>query len=327
MMNKLKVGVVGTGVLGRFHSKLYSENNKVELVGIYDAVPAQAEKVAKEFSTAVFPTLKDLAQSCDALTVAVPATLHYSSVMELINMKKHVLVEKPIADDVDSAEKMVSAAQKAGIVFGVGHVERFNPAIVYLKNNCTNPLFMEIHRMAKYPPARPGSFRRGTEVGVVLDLMIHDLDLVLSMVNSEVLHFDAFGAPVLSDTEDIANVRITFQNGAVANLTASRVSPVPVRKFRVFQENSYTSMDLTSKNGVFFSKSPFGIGKKQIKVDDRNALADEIDNFVDAVIKTKSTGNPVETYVPGWQGLRALKLAVQISEAVKEYNKNNHFNF
>ena len=262
MSEKLKVGVIGTGVLGRFHTKLYSENKKVELVGVYDAMPAAAEKVAKEFGTKVFSSEEALADACDALTIAVPATMHHDSAMPLIAKGKHILVEKPIDSDVAAAREMVEAAKEKGIVFAVGHVERFNPAMDYLEKHRTKTLFIEAHRLAKYPPPRPGQLRRGTEVSVVLDLMIHDLDLILTMVGEEVERFDAVGVPILSNTEDIANVRLKFKNGAVANVTASRVSAEPMRKFRVFQTDSYTSMDYAAKTGKILRKGFLGVGKK-----------------------------------------------------------------
>ena len=240
--------------------------------------------------------------------------------MPLIAKGKHILIEKPIASDVPAAREMVAAAKEKGIVFGVGHVERFNPAMDYLERHQTKTLFIEAHRLAKYPPPRPGLPRRGTEVSVVLDLMIHDLDLVLTMVGEEVERFDAVGVPILSNTEDIANVRLKFKNGAVANITASRVSAEPMRKFRVFQTDSYTSMDYATKTGTILRKGFLGVGKKSLNLDDTNALADEIDDFVSAVIATKETGKLVEPRVPGWQGLRALELAVAICDEIKAYN-------
>ncbi len=320
MDKKLKVGVIGTGVLGRFHTKLYGENKKVELVGVYDAMRPAAEKVAKEFDTKVFDSEEALAEQCDALTIAVPATMHHAAAMPLIAKGKHILMEKPIASDVAGAKEMVAAAKEKGIVFGVGHVERFNPAMDYLEKHRTKTLFIEAHRLAKYPPPRHGMPRRGTEVSVVLDLMIHDLDLVLTMVGDEVEKFDAVGIPVLSSTEDIANVRLKFRNGAVANITASRVSTEPMRKFRVFQTDSYASMDYAAKTGSIMRKGFLGVGKKELNLDDTNALADEIDDFVSAVIATKETGKLVEPRVPGWQGLRALELAVAICDEIQAYN-------
>ena len=169
-------------MLGRYHTNIYSKSDNVELIGVYDAEPKAAAAIAKEFNTRAFPTIRELAEQCDALSVAVPATLHHQVAMELIALKKHILMEKPIASEVAEALEMVEAAEKENLVFAVGHVERFNPAMDFLEENKSRTLFIEAHRLAKYPPPRPGLHRRGTEVSVVLDLMIHDLDLILTMV-------------------------------------------------------------------------------------------------------------------------------------------------
>ncbi len=325
MGEKLKVGVIGTGVLGRFHTKLYSENGKVELIGVYDSQRSAAEKVAQEFGTAVFESPDALADKCDALTIAVPATLHHAVAMPLIAKGKHILMEKPIASGIADAKEMTDAAEKAGIVFGVGHVERFNPAMLYLEQTGMKPVFIEAQRLAKYPPSRPGMTRRGTEVSVVLDLMIHDLDLVLTLIDSEVERFDAVGMPVLSGTEDIADVRLKFRNGAVAHLTASRVSPEPARKFLVYQSDSCASMDFSAKTGFLMRKGFFGVGKRVLNLDETNALADEINDFVSAVIASRQSGIVQETRIPGWQGLRALRLASAICDEIQNYNRTYGF--
>ena len=317
----LKVGVVGVGVLGRFHTKLYKENPNVELVGVYDVSSAAANAVAKEFGVKPFESFTDLANHCDALTVAVPATKHYETAMPLIDMGKHLLMEKPLAATVPEARELVQAAEAKNLVFGVGHVERFNAAMDFLEKNRSNTLFIEAHRLAKYPPPRPGLHRRGTEVSVVLDLMIHDLDLVLTMVGSEVERFDAVGMPVLSKTEDIASVRLKFKNGAVANITASRVSAEPMRKFRVFQTDSYISMDYAKSTGKILRKSFLGVAVKKVNLCEKNALAAEIADFVDAVRKTKEGPMIVQPKVTGSQGLRALELAAAITEEIDAYNK------
>lgn len=318
---KLKVGVIGVGVLGRFHTKLYKENPNVELVGVFDVSSAAAKKVADEFGVRPFATEAELAAQCDALTVAVPATNHYETAMPLIEMGKHLLMEKPLAATVSQAKEMVAAAEAKKIVFGVGHVERFNAAMDFLEKNRSNTLFIEAHRLAKYPPPRPGLHRRGTEVSVVLDLMIHDLDLVLTMVGSEVERFDAVGMPVLSKTEDIANVRLKFKNGAVANVTASRVSAEPMRKFRVFQTDSYISMDYAKSTGKIIRKSFLGVAFKKVNLCEKNALAAEIADFVDAVRKTKEGPVLFQPKVTGSQGLRALELAAAITEEIDSYNR------
>ena len=317
---KLKVGVIGTGVLGKFHTNLYRTAPHADLVGIYDADPKVAADAAKQFNVQAFQDLDELVDRCEALTVAVPATLHYATVMPLLQKGKHVLVEKPIDSEVGHAREMVRLADEKGLVLAVGHVERFNPAMDFLEKNRSNTLFIEAHRLAKYPPPRPGHLRRGTEVSVVIDLMIHDLDLVLTMVGQEIEKFDAVGVPILSNTEDIANVRIKFVNGAVANITASRISAGPMRKFRVFQTDSYISMDYSNSTGVIYRKGFLGVGKKDIKCTNTNALADEINNFVDAVIATKAAGKIVPPKVTGEQGLRALELADAICREIHDYN-------
>ena len=322
---KLKVGVIGVGVLGRFHTKLYKENPDVELVGVFDVASAQAAKIAAEFGVKAFPSEAELAAQCDALTVAVPATNHYETAMPLIEMNKHLLMEKPLAATVPQAKELVAAAEKHKLVFGVGHVERFNAAMDFLEKNRSNTLFIEAHRLAKYPPPRPGMHRRGTEVSVVLDLMIHDLDLVLTMVGSEVERFDAVGMPVLSKTEDIANVRLKFKNGAVANVTASRVSSEPKRKFRVFQTDSYISMDYANSTGKIIRKSFLGVAVKNVNLCEKNALAAEIADFVDAVRKSKEGPVLQQPKVTGAQGLRALELAEAITSEIDSYNRKYDF--
>ena len=319
--DKLKVGVIGVGVLGRFHTKLYKENPDVDLVGVFDVSASQAAKIGKEFGVKPFASEAELAAECDALTVAVPATKHYETAMPLIEMGKHLLMEKPLAATVPQAKEMVAAAEKKGIVFGVGHVERFNAAMDFLEKNRSNTLFIEAHRLAKYPPPRPGMHRRGTEVSVVLDLMIHDLDLVLTMVGSEVERFDAVGMPVLSKTEDIANVRLKFKNGAVANVTASRVSAEPMRKFRVFQTDSYISMDYAKSTGKIIRKSFLGVAFKNVNLCEKNALAAEIADFVGAVRKSRESGTLIQPKVTGGQGLRALELAEAITSEIDAYNR------
>ncbi len=319
--NKIKVGVVGVGVLGRYHTKIYSESANAELVGVCDVSPKAAEAVAKEFGTRAFPSMRELAEQCEALSVAVPATEHHATAMELMAMNKHILMEKPIAVTVPEAEEMVKTAEERGLVFGVGHVERFNPAMDYLEKHHSNTLFIEAHRLAKYPPPRPGQHRRGTEVSVVLDLMIHDLDLVLTMVGAPVERIDAVGIPVLSKTEDIANVRIKFSNGAVANVTASRMSPEPMRKFRVFQTDSYISMDYANHSGKIYRRGLIGVSKKQIDLCETNALAAELENFIACVAATKANGGTVvKPRVSGRDGLNALALAVRITDEISSYN-------
>lgn len=324
---KLKAGVIGVGALGRHHARLYNLNDKVEVAGIFDVNKEAAAAVGAEFNLPVFSDWKELAGQCDLLSVAVPATYHEQCTVPLLEMGKHVLVEKPMAASVAEAENMVAAAVKKQVVLAVGHTERFNPAMDFLERHKANTRFIEAHRLASYPPPRPGTFRRGTEVSVVLDLMIHDIDLVLTMVDSEVERFDAVGIPVLSDTEDIVSVRIKFKNGSCANMTSSRVSQEQQRRFRVFQEDCYISMDYAKHTGVVFKKNKLGLVRKDVNLNEKNALADELDNFIDAVRATVDTGALHQPKVPGEQGLRALKLAVAIQDEIRRYNQSYGVNF
>ena len=324
---KLKVGVIGVGALGRHHARLYAQSPNAEVVGIYDVQRETAAAVGEEFNLKVFHDWRELAESCEALSVAVPANYHASSTLPLLEMGKHVLVEKPIAASVPEAEAMVESAKRHNCVFGVGHVERFNPAMDFLEKYAHETRFVEAHRLAKYPPPRPGMPRRGTEVSVVLDLMIHDIDLVLTMVQSEVERFDVVGIPVLSKTEDIVNARIKFKNGSCASLTASRVSQEPMRRFRVFQEDSYISMDYGKHFGMVLKRNRIGLARKDVNLDEKNALAAELEDFIAAVNNTIRTGTICPPKVPGDQGLRALKLAVALQNEARRYNEQYGFKF
>jgi len=324
---KIKVGVIGTGALGRHHARLYAQSPNAEMIGIFDVQKEAAQKVGEEFGLRVFDRWEDLAAECDALSVAVPANYHAMTTIPLLNMGKHILVEKPIAAKIDEAVAMCEAAEKNQVVFGVGHVERFNPAMDFLEKYAHNTRFIEAHRLAAYPPPRPGMPRRGTEVSVVLDLMIHDIDLVLRMVNAEVEKFDVVGIPVLSGSEDIVNARIKFVNGCCASLTASRVSQNPMRRFRVFQSDSYISMDYGKHFGMVLKRNKLGLARKDVELGEKNALAEELEDFMAAVRKTRETGILHEPRVSGRQGLKALELAVAIEAEARRYNKEYGFEF
>jgi len=238
-----------------------------------------------------------------------------------------VLVEKPIASSLAEAEAMVDAARKHQVVLAVGHVERFNPAMDFLEKYKSKTRFVEAHRLAKYPPPRPGLPRRGTEVSVILDLMIHDIDLVLTMIDADVERIDVVGIPVLSSTEDIVNARIKFVNGSCASLTASRVSQDPMRRFRVFQDDSYISMDYGNFFGMVLKRNKLGLARKDVNLDEKNALAAELDNFIDAVNLTRTSGKVHPPKVTGEAGLKALKLAVAIEQEARRYNAQYGFKF
>jgi predicted dehydrogenase len=247
----LKVAVVGTGALGKEHARIYAELSRagqVTFVGVYDLAPDTARKIADKHRVRAFSSVEDAAAASDALSLATPTTTHFALARMLLAQHKHLLVEKPMTDDAAQAAELVRLARQHGCVLQVGHVERFNPVFNYLVGVATEPHFIEAHRLSPYPA-------RSTDIGVVLDLMIHDLDVVLAFVRSPVVSVDAVGIPVLSPSEDIANARLRFANGCVANLTASRVSPERMRKIRVFSGGaapSYVSLDYRAQEGFIY---------------------------------------------------------------------------
>lgn len=310
-MNKLKVGVIGVGALGRHHARLYAQNANAEVVGIFDVNAASTERVGAEFNLPVFSDFRVLAEQCDALSVATPATFHGETVLPLLEMNKHVLVEKPIAATLEEAEKMVSLAAERKLILGVGHVERFNPSLAALERFPGEIVGIEAHRLVAYPPAREGLPPRGTEVSVTLDLMIHDIDLVLSLIDSPVTSIDAVGSPVLSPSNDIVSVRLRFANGSFANLTASRIAAGLTRAFRIFQKDRYLSLDLGNHRAAVFTKGNCALDREDIVLPERNALADELADFVSAV------QNNSACRCPGTSGLAALKIALEIEKLIK----------
>jgi predicted dehydrogenase len=247
----LRVAVIGTGSLGKNHVRIYAElaaAGLVEFAGVYDVATETARKIAAEHKTHAFATIAEATAASDALNIVTPTITHYELAKQFLTAGKHVLVEKPMTDNTTQAGELVQLAQERGLVLQVGHVERFNPVFNYLQNVATQPKFIECHRLSPYPA-------RSTDIGVVLDLMIHDLDVVLAFVNSPVTSVDAVGIPVLSKSEDIANVRLRFANGCVANLTASRVSPERMRKIRVFSGGAtpcYISLDYRVQEGFIY---------------------------------------------------------------------------
>ena len=251
MSSSLKVAVIGTGSLGKEHVRIYAElarTGRVEFAGIYDVHAETAQKIAAKHGARVFASVAEAAAASDALSIVTPTTTHFDLAKVLLQQGKHLLVEKPMTDNAAQAAELVQLAQQKCCVLQVGHVERFNPVFKYLQTVATDPRFIEVHRLSPYPA-------RSTDIGVVLDLMIHDLDVVLAFVKSPVTHVDAVGIPVLSKSEDIANARLRFANGCVANLTVSRVSPERMRKIRVFSGGdtpSYISLDYRAQEGFIY---------------------------------------------------------------------------
>lgn len=308
----IRVGVIGVGSLGQHHARIYSELESVQLVGVYDAQAARAAEIAQRFNTRVFDTIEDLAANVEAASVAVPTHLHHAVASSLIQRGVHLLIEKPIAATTEEAEDLVRQAQQMEVILQVGHVERFNPVLGFLEERARSPRFIEAHRLAPFPPPREGQHPRGTEVNVVLDLMIHDLEIILHLVGSPVREVRAVGVPVLSGSEDIANVRLLFENGCVANVTASRISPERMRKIRVFTSDAYLSLDYQNQAGELFRKTATGIVRDEVPIEKGEPLALELRSFADCV---RRRDRPV---VSGEHAAEALKLAVAITHRMRQ---------
>lgn len=312
----LKVGIVGVGHLGKFHLNNWLEIEGVQVTGFMDPDDAVANEVIDKYGIRRFIHADDFLSQCDAIDVVTPTNYHYEWCEKAIKLGKHVFVEKPFAHTMDEARALVKLAKESNIKLQVGHVERFNPAFLALKNAELNPMFIEVHRLAQFNP-------RGTEVSVILDLMIHDIDIILSIVKSDVKKISASGVAVLTETPDIANVRIEFDNGCVANLTSSRISMKKMRKMRLFQKDAYIGIDfLDKKTEIIKLKEPgdkdvfsFDIatssGNKTIAVANPvvpqiNAIRQELEEFKDAI------ENNTETIVSEIDGLKAMDVAHQI---------------
>ncbi len=323
---KLKVGVIGAGHLGKLHMKMLNNIENAELIGIYDLNSEQAEKAATEYNTKVYTNLEELFNNVDAVSIVTTTSAHYQVMKEAIKHNLPILVEKPITATIEEAEEVVNLAKEKDLILQVGHIERFNPALLSLDKYNLDPKFIQSDRLAQFNP-------RGTDVAVVLDLMIHDIDIILSLVKSEVKEVHASGIAVVSDTIDIANARIEFENGAVANVTASRISQKRMRKMRMFQKDAYITLDFNSgvseiyrlmnKENIpennFISFGEIGIGdKKKFVVYEQpeqlevNALKYEIELFVNSVL------NKTKPVVSGLDGLKALKVAQKIIATIEE---------
>ena len=325
MKNKIKTGVVGVGHLGQHHTKHYTKIKSAELVGVYDTNEAQAKKIAKQFKTKAFSTLDEMLSLVDGVSIVTPTKEHAKIAEKCISQGKHVFIEKPITKTTKEADKIIALAKKTKVILQVGHIERFNPALTPLKDLILKPKYIEVQRLAPY-------MIRGTDIPVVLDLMIHDIDLVLSFINSPVKKIDASGLSIMTNSVDIANARIHFENGSVANITSSRVAKDKVRKIKIFQRNLYITIDfligLTEIYRVMDKKKrgtsaiitapieskgkPRHIVYEKPKIKKQDALQMELINFIEA-IQDKS-----ETIVDGVAGREALKVALQIQHKILE---------
>jgi len=314
----IKAGVLGAGHLGKIHLRLLDQSDQYELVGFYDPDKNNGKKVESEFGFKFFESMDNLIDAVDMVDIVTPTLSHYDCAVKSIKKGKHIFIEKPITNTVEEAENIRSLLSDYNLKGQVGHVERFNPAFKAIKHQLKSPMFIETHRLAEFNP-------RGTDVPVVLDLMIHDIDIILSVVKSTVKHVSASGVSVLSETPDIANARLEFENGCVANLTASRISLKNMRKTRFFQKDAYISVDFLEKKCevVKMKDAPENPGdfdmilqnaegvKKQIyfdnpTVDNNNAILDELDTFAEAI------NNQTTPIVTLHDGTEALRVATQI---------------
>jgi predicted dehydrogenase len=328
-LQKLNIAVIGTGHLGKEHARIYSEIPEVNLVGVVDTNKSVGEAVAKRCNTKYYSSFKEILNKVDVASVVVPTKSHYEITKELLSNGIHVLVEKPMTGTVSEAEDLIKLSQQNSAILQPGYIERFNPALQAIQELDISLKFMECHRLS------PFTFR-SADIGVVLDLMIHDIDIILYLSKSKVKRIDAVGVNVISDKEDIANARIQFENGCVANITASRVSFEPMRKIRLFSENSYISLDYQKQEALIYKKSPkltlksinaenenvstledlknFSFGDllkiERIKMSNQEPLRKELESFINCI---KNGEQPV---VSGEEGIKAIKIAAIIRDEI-----------
>ncbi|MFP4379581.1 MAG: Gfo/Idh/MocA family oxidoreductase [Candidatus Sumerlaeia bacterium] len=320
-MEKLRVATIGVGHLGQHHARLLAQNENCDLVAVVDKDISRAEKIAKQWECQAFDDYEKLLtdKMVDAVSIAVPTSLHHKVATRFLEEKVHCLVEKPITVTVEEAESLIALAEKNDCVLQVGHIERYNAAIRHLREILDVPGFVECHRLGPFSS-------RVSDVGVVLDLMIHDIDIVFQIVNSPLVDMDAVGVNILTDKEDIANVRMKFENGCTANLTVSRVSPKPTRKIRIFQKDMYVSIDYAKQSMQIYQRVPkdkpkpgeaqADIVRKRKRIKKEDMLTLELDDFLKTIIKG---GNPTVT---GQHARDALQTAVRIAKMIEENQRS-----
>jgi predicted dehydrogenase len=302
-MKKLRVGVVGVGHIGGNHARIYAELPQAEFIAIFDIDPVRAAEIAAKYKAEAARSLEEFAGMVDAASVATPTSAHFSVARDLLMRGKHLLIEKPITENTADARELAQLAAEKRLVLQVGHVERFNPVLSALEQRLTHPRFIEAHRLSPYP-------NRSTEIGVVLDLMIHDLEIILHLVDSTVENIDAVGVPVLSRGEDIANARLRFTDGCIANITSSRISPERMRKIRVFQEDAYLSLDYQGQSGEIYRRVNGQITREPVAIEKEEPLRQQLASFADCAL----TGG--EPRVSGSHAAAALELAVEITKRI-----------
>jgi len=302
-MKNLRIGVVGVGHIGSNHARLYAEIPSAEFTAVYDVDGITNRTIATKFHATPAKSLDEFIGMVDAASVATPTNTHYAVARSLLTKGKHVLVEKPITDNTVHAAKLADLAACNGLTLQVGHVERFNPILGALEKHLTHPRFIEAHRLRPYS-------ERGTDIGVVLDLMIHDLEVILHFVRSPLWSIDAVGVPILSKSEDIANVRLHFEDGCVANVTSSRISPERMRKIRIFQEDAYLSLDYQNQSGEVYRRVGKQIWRDRVSVEREEPLKLQLASFIECA------GTGRQPRVSGSQATAALELAVKITKHI-----------
>lgn len=316
-MEKIRVGVIGVGYLGKFHAEKYSRMDDVELIGVVDIDRFQAEKVAERFETHAFTDYRDLFGKVDAVSIVVPTPAHFSVGHDFLKHDVDVLIEKPMTTSLEEADELINIAESRGRILQVGHLERFNPAVIALKDIVQRPMFIESHRLSIFKD-------RSTDISVVLDLMIHDIDIIMNFVNSDIKSIHAAGVPVICEYVDIANARLEFESGCVANVTASRISIKNQRKIRLFQKDAYISVDFANRDITIIRQDDTmsgglipGMDIKKLSFSEVDALENELVSFIGAVSAREIPE------VSGHVGRKALEIALiimdQINSAIKRY--------
>lgn len=304
-MDDIKVGVIGVGYLGLIHARVYSQIKGVKLIGVCDIDEVKGRKVARKFRTDYFRDYRDFFGKIDAASIVVPTNLHYEISKPLLQNGINLLIEKPITRTIQEADDLLSLAKDKGLTLQVGHVERFNSAFLAVEKAIKNPIFIECHRLGPYR-------ERSANIGVVLDLMIHDIDIILGLMKQEIKDVEAVGAAVLSDYEDIANVRLKFKNNAICNITASRITNKTMRKIRIFQKDAYISLDYFKPSCLIYRRINKKITCQKIKIKKKEPLKLELESFISCV-RTKE-----KPLVSGFEGREALVIALKIEEQIKK---------
>ena len=308
-MHKLKVGVIGVGHLGSIHAKIYKELTNCSLEAVCDTNKARLDKVNQDLSVKGYQDYRQLFGNVDAVSIATPTKLHYAIAADCLRHKLNALVEKPFTPSLEEADSLIKIAKDNNLILQVGHIERFNSAFSATQKIIKNPKFIECHRLSPFP-------NRSLDVGAVLDIMIHDIDIILGLVASSVDHIESVGINVLTPLEDIANARITFKNGCVANLTASRISDETMRKIRIFQENTYISLDYKNAEAWVYRKGLLKISKENLPIEKEQPLQKELQAFVNCVLEHR------EPIVSGPVARQALKVALEIQKQIWTKNKS-----